>query len=109
MKSFRADDLLEYYKVSSVYHCILTWSYVSKGTQIFFLKFFSFYFGIPCINWLPIYDLFSKSKNYYTLDANAFSTNNYLQTSLQSDLKLKKYLHIIENSPVYPVIYDSNR
>ncbi|THU64374.1 hypothetical protein C4D60_Mb01t25810 [Musa balbisiana] len=27
----------------------------------------------------------------------------------KSDLKLKKYLHIIENSPVYPVIYDSNR
>ncbi|CAI0552935.1 unnamed protein product [Linum tenue] len=24
----------------------------------------------------------------------------------KSDLKLKKYLHIIENSPVYPVIYD---
>jgi hypothetical protein len=28
---------------------------------------------------------------------------------LQSDLKLKKFLHIIENSPVYPVIYDRNR
>ena len=27
----------------------------------------------------------------------------------QSDMKLKKFLHIIENSPVYPVIYDSNR
>ncbi|KAL6007385.1 hypothetical protein ACLOJK_032882 [Asimina triloba] len=27
----------------------------------------------------------------------------------KSDLKLKKFLHIIENSPVYPVIYDSNR
>lgn len=27
----------------------------------------------------------------------------------KSDLKLKKYLHIIENSPVFPVIYDSNR
>ncbi|KAL5771815.1 hypothetical protein ACOSP7_011425 [Xanthoceras sorbifolium] len=27
----------------------------------------------------------------------------------KSDLKLKKYLHIIENSPVYPVIYDRNR
>ncbi|RCV37871.1 hypothetical protein SETIT_8G097300v2 [Setaria italica] len=24
-------------------------------------------------------------------------------------MKLKKFLHIIENSPVYPVIYDSNR
>ena len=28
---------------------------------------------------------------------------------VQSDMKLKKFLHIIENSPVYPVIYDSNR
>lgn len=27
----------------------------------------------------------------------------------QSDLKLKKFLHIIENSPVFPVIYDRNR
>jgi|UniRef100_A0ACD5XND2 phenylalanyl-tRNA synthetase beta chain len=27
----------------------------------------------------------------------------------RSDMKLKKFLHIIENSPVYPVIYDSNR
>ncbi|XP_024360082.1 phenylalanine--tRNA ligase beta subunit, cytoplasmic [Physcomitrium patens] len=27
----------------------------------------------------------------------------------KSDLKLKKFLHIIESSPVYPVIYDSKR
>ncbi|XXG69204.1 hypothetical protein AAC387_Pa06g2132 [Persea americana] len=27
----------------------------------------------------------------------------------KSDMKLKKFLHIIENSPVYPVIYDKNR
>ncbi|KAJ4791949.1 Phenylalanine--tRNA ligase beta subunit [Rhynchospora pubera] len=27
----------------------------------------------------------------------------------KGDLKLKKFLHIIENSPVYPVIYDSRR
>ncbi|TVU22581.1 hypothetical protein EJB05_32291 [Eragrostis curvula] len=27
----------------------------------------------------------------------------------KSDVKLKKFLHIIEKSPVYPVIYDSNR
>ncbi|XP_042376847.1 phenylalanine--tRNA ligase beta subunit, cytoplasmic-like [Zingiber officinale] len=27
----------------------------------------------------------------------------------KSDMKLKKFLHIIENSPVYPVIYDNNR
>lgn len=27
----------------------------------------------------------------------------------KSDLKLKKFLHIIENSPVFPVLYDSRR
>lgn len=27
----------------------------------------------------------------------------------KSDLKLKKYLHIIESSPVFPIIYDRNR
>ncbi|CAB4279240.1 unnamed protein product [Prunus armeniaca] len=27
----------------------------------------------------------------------------------RSDLKLKKFLHIIENSPVFPVLYDNNR
>ncbi|PSR96575.1 Phenylalanine--tRNA ligase beta subunit like [Actinidia chinensis var. chinensis] len=27
----------------------------------------------------------------------------------KSDLKLKKFLHIVENSPVYPVLYDRNR
>eukprot|EP01018_Ginkgo_biloba_P034120 Gb_05062 [translate_table: standard] len=27
----------------------------------------------------------------------------------KSDMKLKKFLHIIENSPVFPVIYDSKR
>ncbi|KAJ8758564.1 hypothetical protein K2173_000285 [Erythroxylum novogranatense] len=27
----------------------------------------------------------------------------------KSDLKLKKFLHIIENSPVFPVFYDQNR
>ncbi|KAK9996352.1 hypothetical protein SO802_021038 [Lithocarpus litseifolius] len=27
----------------------------------------------------------------------------------KSDLKLKKFLHIIENSPVFPVLYDSKR
>ena len=28
---------------------------------------------------------------------------------LQSDLKLKKFLHIIDNFPVFPVIYDNKR
>lgn len=33
----------------------------------------------------------------------------YVLLIWQSDLKLKKFLHIIENSPVFPVIYDSER
>ncbi|MQL98508.1 hypothetical protein Taro_031228, partial [Colocasia esculenta] len=32
-----------------------------------------------------------------------------LMEHYKSDKKLKKFLHIIEDSPVYPVIYDSNR
>ncbi|EPS64155.1 hypothetical protein M569_10627, partial [Genlisea aurea] len=32
-----------------------------------------------------------------------------LMEKYKSDLKLKKFLHIIENSPVFPVIYDKNR
>lgn len=28
---------------------------------------------------------------------------------LRQDQKLKKYLHIIEDSPLYPVFYDANR
>ena len=35
--------------------------------------------------------------------------NTFLIKFWQSDLKLKKFLHIIEDSPVYPVIYDSKR
>ncbi|XP_073005660.1 phenylalanine--tRNA ligase beta subunit, cytoplasmic [Typha latifolia] len=34
---------------------------------------------------------------------------NDLMEYYKSDMKLKKFLHIIENSPVYPVIYDSKR
>ncbi|XP_071925210.1 phenylalanine--tRNA ligase beta subunit, cytoplasmic-like isoform X1 [Coffea arabica] len=34
---------------------------------------------------------------------------NELMEFYQSDQKLKKFLHIIEGSPVFPVIYDQNR
>ncbi|KAI8572402.1 hypothetical protein RHMOL_Rhmol01G0195700 [Rhododendron molle] len=36
-------------------------------------------------------------------------SHNLPSTFWQSDLKLKKFLHIIENSSVYPVLYDCNR
>ncbi|XP_024526452.1 phenylalanine--tRNA ligase beta subunit, cytoplasmic isoform X1 [Selaginella moellendorffii] len=36
-------------------------------------------------------------------------TAKELMEFYKSDLKLKKFLHIIEDSPVFPVIYDSNR
>ena len=39
----------------------------------------------------------------------SLSWSNIFPLIWQSDLKLKKFLHIIEDSPVYPVIYDSNR
>ncbi|KAL8471318.1 hypothetical protein ACS0TY_028203 [Phlomoides rotata] len=42
-----------------------------------------------------------------------YETKNFradeLMAFYKSDLKLKKFLHIIENSPVSPVIYDSER
>lgn len=34
---------------------------------------------------------------------------NELMNFYKSDVKLKKFLHIIESSPVYPVLYDCNR
>ena len=37
------------------------------------------------------------------------SSCKFVSSLLQSDTKLKKFLHIIEGSPVYPVIYDSKR
>ncbi|KAJ7133645.1 hypothetical protein O6H91_Y557100 [Diphasiastrum complanatum] len=36
-------------------------------------------------------------------------TAEELMDFYKSDLKLKKYLHIIESSPVFPVLYDSKR
>ncbi|GJN34996.1 hypothetical protein PR202_gb23717 [Eleusine coracana subsp. coracana] len=38
----------------------------------------------------------------------SFRADNLIEF-YKSDMKLKKFLHIIEKSPVYPVIYDSNR
>ncbi|VAH17527.1 unnamed protein product [Triticum turgidum subsp. durum] len=48
------------------------------------------------INFIPL-----KQEQEFRADA--------LMDFYRSDMKLKKFLHIIENSPVYPVIYDSNR
>ncbi|KAM3409349.1 hypothetical protein ACQJBY_001974 [Aegilops geniculata] len=48
------------------------------------------------INFIPL-----KQEQTFRADA--------LMDFYRSDMKLKKFLHIIENSPVYPVIYDSNR
>jgi phenylalanyl-tRNA synthetase beta chain len=42
-----------------------------------------------------------KQKNSFKADE--------LMKFYESDLKLKKFLHIIKDSPVYPVIYDSKR
>ncbi|KAM3255087.1 hypothetical protein ACQJBY_048467 [Aegilops geniculata] len=48
------------------------------------------------INFIPL-----KQEQNFRADA--------LMEFYRSDMKLKKFLHIMENSPVYPVIYDSNR
>ncbi|XP_051206460.1 phenylalanine--tRNA ligase beta subunit, cytoplasmic [Lolium perenne] len=48
------------------------------------------------INFVPL-----KQERHFTADK--------LMDFYKSDMKLKKFLHIIENSPEFPVIYDSNR
>ncbi|KAG4172388.1 hypothetical protein ERO13_A12G270300v2 [Gossypium hirsutum] len=50
----------------------------------------------PEINFVPL----KQAKNFRA---------DELMEFYKSDLKLKKFLHIIENSSVYPVIYDRNR
>nr|CAD1837669.1 unnamed protein product [Ananas comosus var. bracteatus] len=44
----------------------------------------------------------------FSYEAKSFRADELLEF-YKSDMKLKKFLHIIENSPVYPVIYDNNR
>ncbi|WCJ21809.1 Phenylalanine--tRNA ligase beta subunit [Euphorbia peplus] len=39
----------------------------------------------------------------------SYRADELMEFYREHDLKLKKYLHIIENSPVFPVLYDSNR
>ncbi|RAL38742.1 hypothetical protein DM860_013423 [Cuscuta australis] len=39
----------------------------------------------------------------------SFRADKLMEYYKEHDLKLKKFLHIIENSPVFPVIYDNNR
>ncbi|XP_031401908.1 phenylalanine--tRNA ligase beta subunit, cytoplasmic [Punica granatum] len=50
----------------------------------------------PSINFVPL----KQVKNFRA---------DELMEFYKSDLKLKKFLHIIENSPVFPVLYDSRR
>ncbi|XP_021763151.1 phenylalanine--tRNA ligase beta subunit, cytoplasmic-like [Chenopodium quinoa] len=58
---------------------------------------FSYEAALPSdINFVPL-----KQVNEFRADE--------LMEFYKSDLKLKKYLHIIENSPVFPVIYDHDR
>ncbi|KAL9263670.1 Phenylalanine--tRNA ligase beta subunit, cytoplasmic-like protein, partial [Drosera capensis] len=49
-----------------------------------------------------------KSACKYEVQEKSFRADELMEF-YKSDLKLKKFLHIIENSPVYPVIYDRNR
>ncbi|KAL8030991.1 hypothetical protein ABFS82_14G318700 [Erythranthe guttata] len=50
----------------------------------------------PEINFIPL----KQTKNFRA---------DELMQFYKSDMKLKKFLHIIENSPVFPVIYDRSR
>ncbi|XP_073035766.1 phenylalanine--tRNA ligase beta subunit, cytoplasmic-like [Primulina eburnea] len=50
----------------------------------------------PEINFIPL----KQTKNFRA---------DELMEFYKSDMKLKKFLHIIENSPVFPVIYDHSR
>ncbi|KAL3845620.1 hypothetical protein ACJIZ3_003023 [Penstemon smallii] len=50
----------------------------------------------PEINFVPL-----KQTNFFRADE--------LMEFYKSDLKLKKFLHIIESSPIFPAIYDRNR
>ncbi|KAG9454720.1 hypothetical protein H6P81_007624 [Aristolochia fimbriata] len=50
-----------------------------------------------------------KEINFVPLKQDKSFRADELMEFYKSDMKLKKFLHIIENSPVYPVIYDRNR
>ncbi|XP_068634508.1 phenylalanine--tRNA ligase beta subunit, cytoplasmic isoform X2 [Aristolochia californica] len=50
-----------------------------------------------------------KEINFVPLKQDKSFRADELMEFYRSDMKLKKFLHIIESSPVYPVIYDRNR
>lgn len=50
-----------------------------------------------------------KDINFIPLKQTRSFSADELMEHYKKDLKLKKFLHIIEGSPVYPVIYDRNR
>ena len=99
-ESFRADKLMEFYKVSSYIGVFIVLLYTKYchvwACQPLNFKVIWLYHRF----WLMIFCLVLFADIYLLLTLCAF---------WQSDMKLKKFLHIIENSPVYPVIYDSNR
>uniref|UniRef100_A0A6M2F3M4 phenylalanine--tRNA ligase n=1 Tax=Populus davidiana TaxID=266767 RepID=A0A6M2F3M4_9ROSI len=53
--------------------------------------------------------LHPKSINFVPLKQEKSFRADELMEFYKSDMKLKKFLHIIENSPVFPVIHDSKR
>lgn len=56
------------------------------------------------------YEALSPSEiNFVPLKQTKSFRADELMEFYKSDLKLKKFLHIIEDSPVFPVIYDRNR
>jgi uncharacterized membrane protein len=91
-QSFRADKLMEFYKVSG-YIRMFVMPLSIKKCHLSGWKLLNF-------DGIMISCLVLCAAIYLLLTSHVF---------WQSDMKLKKFVHIIENSPVYPVIYDSNR
>jgi hypothetical protein len=91
-QSFRADKLMEFYKVSS-YIRMFVMALSIKKCHLSGWKLLNF-------DGIMMSCLVLCAAIYLLLTSHGF---------WQSDMKLKKFVHIIENSPVYPVMYDSNR
>ncbi|KAK4490066.1 hypothetical protein RD792_000720 [Penstemon davidsonii] len=79
--------------------------------EINFVPLKQFVFGIAKLNgakyWLHT-SLYKSMYQVYLSKTKNFRADELMEF-YKSDLKLKKFLHIIESSPIFPVIYDRNR
>ncbi|KAF7154586.1 hypothetical protein RHSIM_Rhsim01G0138800 [Rhododendron simsii] len=106
VKNFRADELMEFYKVATLNGDIAT---VVSDVLEMKASLEGFPLRVLCLGCQVSSSgnrnkLFSMILHCYPIEGK--SCSGY---SFDSDLKLKKFLHIIENSSVYPVLCDCNR